>query len=317
MDRFMSLLATRKGDLHVLNLVCYQSQLSRFHKSLLPVMQSVRALELEFCFNDQTESEDTDSYSGIIAALKVNRRLERLNLQFVRESLAIPLLEWLEQSVPPTLTDVTLDLQFVSQSTFLYIVKALARLPLTRLSLRDWRDPLLCVYDVAHHAECCAEIAGLLYGVPSLQNLQFNASCFDHLQKQYEAGPLSKELTDSRRTKARGDAMVRKAVFDHASVEHTNLVPDTNPIFETRRLRRHRIAGHWGQVCVVLTFARNHARALHGSVLPFLAVITALAGLVLPRTAWTANLTRTIYFANSRFAQAGTCGKRKRSLAAS
>ena len=284
MRAFLALIGANARQLQFLDLnsVSFGSVLTRFHAPLLPAIACARAMELEFAFSffqDQVQADKPSDFDDVLAALSRNSQLETLKIYAVRETLALRLTAWLPRDAPSTLTDITLDLDTVSPLTLVFLIDVLSTRPLLHLRISKFDEE-------TPRSLYCVTIVRLLRLIPSLRTLVVNIGAFT----------ASSDLVIADKTEKEARAAMHRAILTHASLEETNLVPRNETALDVRRLRRHRLAAHWAHVAVALVFARGHASALHGSILPLLPCISALAGLVLPKQGWAESFTRSVYF---------------------
>ena len=300
---FLSLTASANPDMHSLNVnLGSRNGIVRFHAALRDMLSSVRVLELEF---GRRDSSARRSEAMVLHAIAMNQRLESLTLAVVDESVAMRLIPWLTNDAPSTLTNLSLTLDCVTHGYMARLIDACVNRALVHLSITDG------TLEFDHrddHSVCHAAVIRLLEATPSLQTLHLEAACSAPAERHDDP-------------KADTNAMVmRKRILEHPLLERTNLLTPSfreadEAVLDARRLRRHRLAGHWAQLAVATAFARNHHHALHGSVLPILPTIAALAGLVLPAQGWAQGVTRTSYFAcaSGEYLKQDASRKRKRS----
>ena len=248
----------------------------RAHRVLMPTVVHARSLDLEV---GKMEAKE------LVSALKQNRRLETLQLRGVDELLLDPLAQWLETDAPSSLNKISLTLNIVSSAALRRLLASCASQTLLYLCVQ--RNDM---EGESRNANCAA-IVRLLQGAPALQSFTLTGVDF---------------LSDLNAVE------VSDAVLAHPSLETTNLVEMTGDAvkaaFAQRRLRRHRLAAHWAQVSVLLGFARNHPRALHGSIVPLLPALAALAGLALPAQGWIEHFMSTACFAS----RVGLSGRKRK-----
>ena len=298
------------GRLSALN-VTFHHMGSGFYGQLKLAMAQVTVLELNL------RGEDTDTNKHVMAALSQSRCLERLELSSVGKDLASALERWFEQGeFPPTLTDVGLGLSSVPAASFLSALSSNSGL--LHLRIDDDQQPPL----VGNHGATCVAIVELLRAAPSLQRLTVHSTCFDHKWRYFYDPPVA--TFNPYLWRDNFDAQVRAAILAHPSLENTNLLDRRawsteeadKALLDARRLRRHRLAAHWGQAAIFLVFARNHVYELHGSILPLLPSVSALAGLVLPKSGWTEDFARSAFvqslFDASTHLVKRACSSRKR-----
>ena len=252
-------------------------------------MTCLRVLDFS-CDELGTASDD----ARVLQILQQNKRLEILKLFRISANLAQPLAAWLERDAPACLQEITLALEMVSEAEFARVMSALSHHECTNLYIEDsaWGDP-----EDARHACYATAALGLISSVSSLRSLEVNAYCFRHFYTLTDAPALPDGLAKIQR-----DEGLTQAVLAHPSLEWTNLVYRTDAnrdALHARALRRHRLAGHWMQVALLIAFMRVTAQSMHGSILPLLPTCAALAGCVLPKSGWLEGLARTAYFANA------------------
>ena len=315
---FLALCTTTAPGLHVLAV----GELASLPVPLFDAVERVRVLDLAF-------SKRKADVQLISAALVRNACVERIRLRNLDELSALELISWFKREKPSALTELDLALDSVSCETFVTLLDALSALP-ALTSLRFEAGSGQRTVRLGHDA-CSVAITRLLCAAPSrgLRAITIDIP-FSIDEKHVGAEKHSAAL----------DQQVEQAVLAHPSLEETNLVPGaeitgeaedgvnlvelrlsgTAAVLESRRLRRHRLAGHWAQVSVLLAFARAHDATLHGAALPLLSVISALAGLILPEERWAQRFMATHFFSadahdfsSAATASRGALKKRKRS----